>query len=991
MPEQNAIFLINSDTFKKSFLSGSGQFELQSDQNLWMTLVATGGQFLPTIDRIADVNFSFGGKPGEPPAKKFEFGGKTGMTLGVAASVGNQIHLIWPDQAGDDTKVLQNYGLADFLTEDKLYARLVFNAAADVSADASIPAGALRATFGITSGGNVLYERLKPYNSELTAKAILGDLFAGVRLPQQIDSVAEIPEVGELVVTRFGGYLQLRSGLAWGYKMAGSQSFEVNQLKLDLDYALRTMASVSLGYKLAGDFSIEARRGAKDGWVRFVVRKSRDSEFNFAADFSLDTDHQLKGLPQSADEFLVRLIGADAQTVLNYFHEAQKYDSLDKLEAALTPMAKNFVHEWAQTLIGKTLDNQSFKEFFSAAKHVADVYQNLDERILSVYQTYLNKIPALQKALGVIAGATNPAALAAILAADTPASEGENADDPASISTLDLVMVLWSTNIQPLLMGSEDFLKFSQLAQKAQSFVSDGPNKPVREFIAKLKESLPLDSLFGQLEKIKTPDDLKNVADTKLQDLAGRLVGKTFDELKKGSLDKTLKDLQQNLKRIDDFKNNWYAKVTEAVNQKFTFDLHFAYTRATHDAELLDIEFDLNTEDGQRLARAAASGDFDQALANFTAKYLKVNKGVFTHELTKSAHLRVNVMGWSYDSLKQLASSAERTIEPSAGGLLNVFATEASIKERVEKGGKFKKTVESNFLLRVMGETFQPGNQPSSTTDQKMRDFLIETLRTMTVQYDLFESDEQTTPAELSQYLDMAVFLGLLTTDGRSRYAADLLEQFPLPKGLGKVVVRYLVHYDEQMLKEAFRTMPSDVLKNLARQTMRQVIGAKFTGMRQTDWQARMGFAYLSDEPYKLYKQGFTVLRDGSVTITLPSWFTKGAEQKTSLSKDDRQHLISLYALETNYVDRLAELNDLLHQTPINQKDLEKAARRFVEKSDDVNGWRGNAFFAIFDKLVQEALSQGNDARAWRQSSMTLEITPPGANESVKKILMQPQ
>jgi hypothetical protein len=152
-----------------------------------------------------------------------------------------------------------------------------------------------------------------------------------------------------------------------------------------------------------------------------------------------------------------------------------------------------------------------------------------------------------------------------------------------------------------------------------------------------------------------------------------------------------------------------------------------------------------------------------------------------------------------------------------------------------------------------------------------------------------------------------------------------------------------------------------------------------------------MGFAYLSDEPYQLYKQGFTVLRDGSVTITLPSWFTKGAEQKTSLSKDDRQHLISLYALETNYVDRLAELNDLLHQTPINQKDLEKAARRFVEKSDDVNGWRGNAFFAIFDKLVQEALRQSNDARAWRQSSMTLEITPPGATESVKKILMQPQ
>ena len=70
MPAPTSIFLINSDTFKKSFLAGDGQFELQSDQNIWATLLANEGKFLPTIDRIADVSFSFAND------QKFKFGSK---------------------------------------------------------------------------------------------------------------------------------------------------------------------------------------------------------------------------------------------------------------------------------------------------------------------------------------------------------------------------------------------------------------------------------------------------------------------------------------------------------------------------------------------------------------------------------------------------------------------------------------------------------------------------------------------------------------------------------------------------------------------------------------------------------------------------------------------------------------------------------------------------------------------------------------------------
>ena len=79
MPNTPSIFLINSDTFKKSFLSGSGQLELQSDQNIWATLIANDGKFAPTIDRIADVNFSFSNN------QQFKLGNQAGMKLGVSA------------------------------------------------------------------------------------------------------------------------------------------------------------------------------------------------------------------------------------------------------------------------------------------------------------------------------------------------------------------------------------------------------------------------------------------------------------------------------------------------------------------------------------------------------------------------------------------------------------------------------------------------------------------------------------------------------------------------------------------------------------------------------------------------------------------------------------------------------------------------------------------------------------------------------------------
>ena len=964
------IFPINTETFKKSFISGAGQVEAQSDQDMWMTLAATGGKFSPAVARVASINFKLASD------EKFRLGRKDGMRLSVGAGAGAEIRLIWP---GENDETLNALGLSEFLSAGKLYARLVFSAHGDLAADARIPAGALTLSgaFGIGAGGKVAYERLKVYDARTSAKDILSDLFAGTRLPQQVDAVAEMPEPGEALITRFGGYLKLKAGMNWGYRMTGSRSIEFDQLNLDLDYALRATATASIGCRLAGDFSVEARRGAEDGWARFVVRKSRDSQFDFAADFGLDGEVELKGLPQSADEFLIRLIGADARTVLDYFNKAEEYASLDKLEEKLTPMVRSFVHEWSHDLIGKALSDDALQDFLAAARQVAETYGNLDKRIVNLYHAYLDKIPQLRRALGMLAGAAVPADLAKLT---------EN-DEEGSTDAWDVAQLLWGASVYPLLLQNERFAEFSQLAGKALAFVEDGATAPVRNFLSRLKSATRLEPLFEKLGEIKTADQLRGIVDERLQEIAGRLIGRSFDKIEDSGLKDALKNLQKSLKRIKDFKQAWYACLKEAVSDKIKLDMHYAYAQASRDEKLIDVELNLNRAEGRELALSAAAGDFSGVLENYNANYARINDGVFTHKTWRSAQLQINVMGWGYDSLKQLTQNVEHAIEERSGGLLHIYATETSIEQRRARGRKFKEIVESNFLLRAVGETFQ---RSSNAVERTTRRYLIQTLGNLTAQYALLESDERTSVEELEHYLDLAEFLGLFEKQSREAFVRQLAGQFPA--GLGKVKIDYIVRYDNAALRDALSAASGDELREIARQTMRRLIGAKYTGLKQTAWMARVGFAYLSHLPYETYvRGGFTALRQTKIVVTLPEWFTKGAPRKETLSREDAERLSALYYVEDKYVDRITKLDRILdlalkEKRPIPLDEMKEAAREFAEMADDLDKWRENAFFAIFDKIVEAALKKTPRNKASRESAMVLEISPDGTNKVTKAL-----
>ena len=943
-------FPISSGTFKRSFLGGDGELEVGSDQDAWRALVAGGAPFDRSVDRVADVKVSLGTE------KSLVLGRADTLKIGVSAGAEavHQIQIIWPDSQVEPgaTRDLQP-GASEYVV------RLMLQGKADASAKGSAPIGPLKATFGVTAGGGITYERLRIVSAAVPAKKVLQEILGGVRLPQQIDAVDEIPEPGEVVVATFAGYLNLTGQVSYGYSLTGSKDIEIGKLNLDLDYALKLSAGLNAVYSLAGEFELEARAGSSPGFVRYVVRKSRESQFNFAADFGVDAKLHLKGLPDTADEFLVKVLGAPAERALKLFGKARTYTSVEELEKAAGKVLKGTIHDLSQKLLGKALTNATLDEFLTRMLHVVDVYNNIDTRIIQLYEDCLGRIPQLMATLNVLA----------------QVSSRDGLRDMAGDEIWALITRLAGPRLHDVLMDDPAFAEFAKLVQQTREFIEDGAKQEIRDVVGAFKAAFPLDHALSQLRGITTPAQLKNLADEKLQGLAEQILGRTFDEIRASNVGKTLKELHAAIDQVDAFKEKYYEKLKEAAGRSFSAQLHFAYGRASARTALLDVEVDVSSEEGSRLARLAAGGDFADLLAHYNSRIVRINKGVFTHSISSSTQIQVNLFGFAIGGLTRVLQNTEEALEVHDGGLLHIYTTRTQIEERHKHGGEL---TASTFLFATIARALQP---------EGSREYLIRTLPKMSVQYDLLREDDRTTPDEMRQILDLAALVGLLPDT--AGFLDSLRNQFP--KGLGKVSAKYVIRYDSDAVSAAFQLPDGENrenLRKLAMETMRSHIAARYTSLRATEGMALLGFAYLDPGLFESFlRLGFAGFAQSDVLVTLPAWFTGGFAQKVRLQNLHKQVLITLYNVENRFLNRLVHLDatiDALRDelVGVSAEDLNKQVREFVEMSDDLNEFRENAFFAVFDRLVHE----GSGGRAPRNSSLVLEITPQGG-KTVTKVL----
>lgn len=966
-------FPLSKDTFKKSFLDGNGNFEVVTPQNTWEALVNSNKPFPDTAESIAKLSFRVG--------SKFKFGEQPASTKGVkidadvSASANSEIRLI----RSKTDPLIKSYELQEHFANDTLYAAVLLGASATGEVDGSLPSGPLtKANFNIGAGGSVAYERLVPFKKSDSARKILADLFAESRVPQAVTSPGEVPAEGEVLALRYDGYLNLSAGATWGYSLSGTKSADVLDFSLALKYSLKLAASASFKYRLAGAFSSEARRAKDSDWARYVVRKSRESTTEFAADVGLTAEASLEGLPDSPDKLLAALLGTKAESILNKLALIEENASLDKLQEKLEKLVSGFVLKQGGKWIDKALDNSTVAEFLKRAHEIIDAYEKLDERIIGLYENFLDgKLPQLRALLDRISALPNRDALKAV-------TDGE---------VWDLIRRLWKDRFNELLLTDSEFNKLKALVGRVAKFLDADKNNPqqkldalIRDFIADVKEEFPLDGLLTELAKYDTPDELKKLAEKKIQGLVSVIIGRAFDELKKSDdFKQAAAKIEAVIAQIDKFRKTYADALKKVVHQNFAANVAFNYKSVKKGEALLDVEIDLSHPDGPELARRASRGDFIGVLDRFQPGVIRINQNKLTQDLTKSTEVQVTIWNWKYRHLAEIIQHSEHSVEAApAGGLLHVYSIDTSAKETTEKRGwdKFKETVRTNFTLSVTGQTFQPQGAPSTGPDGE---FLIETLSKLAASYDLSFEDERTKSTELTQYLALADQLKL--GPGSTVTISELTTQFPSPPGLGKVSVSYAVRYNDAAVRAAFLQYdmadPAQkaLLESYTRETARLLVSAYWTG-KTDNLSPALGFAYSSTNVYQLYRQSGS--RDNfvanTISVTFPSWHpVQGPPQP--LNKLQKNVLYTYYQREDDLVNALTRLFRVIgkasrDKVAVSETELKSAARKLLEISDDLNEGGGpTTFFAVFDKFVQKAAAPD----AERKSMMILEVTPPNA------------
>jgi len=947
---------IGPQSFKRDFLNGQGHFNFDLPGGL-----KTGDAFAPTVTEVLNTGGS--GERGD-----LTFGDPNGLAMSASVSGGGatKVELIWPESQSEFGKA---YGIT--VSSGRVSARLHLEGQAGGTFTGGVPvlSGVANFEFGLKAGTNVAYDRVCEYDATMTSLALLQDLVSGLALPQRTGTPASLPKAGELFVFSYGGFLDLTAGLTAGYELFGHQGLTLRDLSTIVEYGLRLKASVNVGFKLGGNFEIASRLGADPNSVRLTVKKARAFQGDFAAAFQADAIAAVNGLPGSADEFLSALLGADVRRALEIFQRIRADADLDTLQKDVDKILAKTVANVANKWIGRALDQTNLRPFQDIIGRIVDEYHGVDQRLVNtvvhLYQDNMDQgtVDRMTAALRKIIALNGRADLATL----------EDADAWKLLTRL-------GGNLTTLLSDDGALGQVQKIAQTALDFAEGRWQPQLRDVVNELKAQFHLDQVFNQLAGFATKDGLLRLTDVTLQGVVERLLGMAWEKIKTDDVVKAAAQLKAALDRVDQFKETWYAKLGDALHQQFSLTANYAFTRATANDALIDVEIDVSTPAGQKLFETAAAGRFADVFDPANARLLRVHQGVLTHQLTDSAHILINVLQWSETQLVEVIARTTNSIEVQPTGLVNVFTTEASVKQRVERKDY---QLESTFLIGLAGDATQ-----AATTTGGKQDYLIETLRKIGVSYNLAVSDKVTTTAELTQYLELAEYLRLIPS--ASAMAATLAAEFP--KGLGAVTATYVAKYDSDAIIAAFSKTSSAPLKDIVRGASRFLVSAHLiNSSNPLSDLVTMGFAYRDPGNAALFdQQGFTGFRDANATVTIPAWFTKGAPRPVPLPSGGfiRQQLITLYGLEHDIADTLAKLDETIdtarsRRAAVAEADLETAARKFVANAADINTYGTiNTFFGIFDAFVQ----QSADARA--ASTLVLQITPAGSQAAVTKYLM---
>lgn len=898
---------------------------------------------LPITDNdLLTVEFGVGGDQG------FTLGNGQTMKLGFKAGTSLKMIPIWQESREEIKKVLTEHGLEGFFATHPEHLVLAFlaGANADLSLAGSFSYTFLSAQTTLQAGVDGQYVFLRAYPATTPTLPLIREFFADMRLPAH---VTEPLQPGEVIAFDFGGYLKLGAGVAVGYELKGSPSFDIGQLQLSEHYGLSVVGSLGFNANVAGRFKIEVREAlGLPGWVQVIVHRHRASEFKVAADVNVKATSEIQGLPETGVEFLGAALGVNSKNWLNLLQHVSKINDFDQLEKELDRLAKEFLGEW----VGKAFAElpAEFGSFLEQVHTVVESYQNLDNAAITLVDRYWGRLDQLTDTLQEIA---------ALASWESLKGEQDSKFWEVFRQLADGDPLSW------ILGGETTLVNLQTRVNQTLALIRDEAHVAIRSVIGLAKEKFGLNELFNLLSTIDSVDELKALADQKAIGLVERLFGKTIKELSTSEFGKNLK---KTLGAAKTFEDRLYRKFKEAASQSASFHLHSEYSRASERDALIDVMLNVSTDEGKALMRDAGQGDFQAVLASIRPDLVKVNKGSLTHKMTKASAFQINIIGWhrgwNYQGFDRVIVETEQHFTTEANGGLTVFTTMSlnNEKERKRNGERMY----TNFLLRFLGESHNV-----MSFDKTSQQFLVDVLTGMAATYQLSFDDSRTRQRELEFYLSFASDFDL----GAKGATIDQLLPL-LPKqdsdDFGHIKVNYEVRYTPEGLQQLFRYPFNEPLVRLI---MRKMVLANYLTQ---PYLAGIGWCYWTQDIYNLWKkEGATFTNHFSSQEfkpiqCFPFRGLSAAPERVVLRPEQLRVLASLFEIEDLLVSGLKKLDGLMQNgVKISPHDFEQALADIGSALKSFDGFDEgvNTIFGVFDQLIK---FQSSTAMKVRASSLTL-------------------
>ncbi|MCK4761729.1 MAG: hypothetical protein KAW12_05970 [Candidatus Aminicenantes bacterium] len=933
-----------------------------------------GNPFTPTDGELVSLSFDTG------TDKEMQLGGSGSVTLGINADTKAKVLLLWPSSKQEQLKNLEDFDMTEYFSggahADQLLVFLQIAPAVEAGGDAKTEYGILKRDASLKAGVNASYGMASPFPKNTPARDVLKAFFKEVRLPA---AISEPPAPGEAISFEFGGSLAFGANLGLGYEMSGSPSVKIKDLTLSENYRLSLMGSLGFQSQVAGRFVVLVRQGSKPGWARVKVQKSKNKSFSLAADVSMGGTLDVQGLPDSPNEFLESLLGLKAKNWLNLFDTIKDYTDFEQLEAKLDGLAKNYIQEFTGEAFEKLGSIETLNKVIDSVNKAITSYQNLGDYAVSLFDRFYD--PIAQKVDDKLVNILDKI-------------DSLNSLDQLRSKVLgeELTEVLFSlTDGKPLdwLLGKikinnktvDSLLALKERAGNVTSLIKDKAHQEIRDVITTAKSKFPLDHFITNLKTIDL-EQLQADADEKLIGFAERIIGKSFKTLSESELGKAVREVNKAMNAVDDFKNNLYEKVKKSMNQSLQVNMQLGYNRAKENDALIDVEINLQQEEGKKLMKAAGRGDFSKVLEDYDPKFVRLNSGVFTHQVTRKCTVSVNMSGWhkdfKYRKMTELITNSEQHVKSEANGMLTV-TTDIKL-DTARETCKNGESIYTNMVLALAG-----ASNGAAVYDKETQRYLVDAITNVSRNYKLMLKDGDTTPVELQEYLQYAVDFGIMPTKDEAVRAIAPLMSRDEKGNYGSTSLSYDVRFTPKDFKDLFN-VDINVVAPL-RRIIRQLTLTNYLSSGEQHLQ-KLGWCYWTGGIYNMWREnpvGFTTGPKAFKPIAASPVKSLTAPGSVTLDRGLLTILGKLYAIEDDIIEGVTDLLEIIKTkkglSPLEyEKGLGKLAKAFnaydsIDESE-------NTFLAIFNAVIE-----ASGRTPVRKSSLTLKSQLPGQPERTKMLM----